>query len=451
MSQKVKLRKGLNIPLKGKAEKVFEQSTSAVKSIALKPTDFNMLTPKPAIAEGDKVKAGDAVFFDKNHPEVKFTSPISGTLKQIVRGDRRRILAFVIEPDGQNESVKFEVANPAKMGREKVVETLLNAGAWPLIKQRPYDIIANPSQTPKAIFVSGFDSAPLAPDYDFILSGQESDFQMGIDVLKVLTNGQVHLSYNGAYPMSKVYSSVKGAEIHEFEGPHPAGNVGVQINHIDPINKGEIVWTINPQDLLIIGRLFSKGVFDATKVIALTGSQVKAPKYYRTVLGANVASILAGNVEGDNNRIISGNVLTGTQIDANGYLGFFSNQITVIPEGNDYEFMGWAAPGFNKFSAGRTFFSWLMPKKEYEMNTNTHGEPRAIVVSNQYDSVLPMDIYPEFLVKAIMAQDIDKMEQLGIYEVIEEDLALCEFACTSKIQVQKILRNGLNLMYTEVG
>ncbi len=451
MSQKVKLRKGLNIPLKGKAEKVFEQSTSAVKSIALKPTDFNMLTPKPAIAEGDKVKAGDAVFFDKNHPEVKFTSPVSGTLKQIVRGDRRRILAFVIEPDGQNESVKFEVANPAKMGREKVVETLLNAGAWPLIKQRPYDIIANPSQTPKAIFVSGFDSAPLAPDYDFILSGQESDFQMGIDVLKVLTNGQVHLSYNGAYPMSKVYSSVKGAEIHEFEGPHPAGNVGVQINHIDPINKGEIVWTINPQDLLIIGRLFSKGVFDATKVIALTGSQVKAPKYYRTVLGANVASILAGNVEGDNNRIISGNVLTGTQIDANGYLGFFSNQITVIPEGNDYEFMGWAAPGFNKFSASRTFFSWLMPKKEYEMNTNTHGEPRAIVVSNQYDSVLPMDIYPEFLVKAIMAQDIDKMEQLGIYEVIEEDLALCEFACTSKIQVQKILRNGLNLMYTEVG
>lgn len=451
MSQKVKLRKGLNIPLKGKAEKVFEQSTSAVKSIALKPTDFNMLTPKPAIAEGDKVKAGDAVFFDKNRPEVKFTSPVSGTLKQIVRGDRRRILAFVIEPDGQNESVKFEVENPAKMGREKVIETLLNAGAWPLIKQRPYDIIANPSQTPKAIFVSGFDSAPLAPDYDFILTGQQAEFQMGIDVLKMLTDGQVHLSYNGEYPISKVYSSVQGAEIHDFEGPHPAGNVGVQINHIDSINKGEIVWTVNPQDLLIIGRLFSKGVFDATKVIALTGSQVKAPKYYRTVLGANVADILAGNVEGDNNRIISGNVLTGTQIDANGFLGFFSNQITVIPEGNDYEFMGWAAPGFNKFSAGRTFFSWLMPKKEYEMNTNTHGEPRAIVVSNQYDSVLPMDIYPEFLIKAIMAQDIDKMEQLGIYEVIEEDLALCEFACTSKIQVQKILRNGLNLMYTEVG
>ncbi len=451
MPHKIKTRKGLNIPLKGKAEKILIQSQPLGGLIALKPTDFHSFTPKSALKEGDKVQAGSAVFYNKYKPEVKVTSPVSGNLKSIVRGERRKILEFVIEPDGNQDYLKFNTGNLAELSREQVIELLLESGVWPFIKQRPFDVIANPNDMPKAIFISGFDSSPLAPDYDFILNEQEADFQKGIDALKKLTNGNIHVTVNGAYPVSKVFSALKGIELNSITGPHPAGNVGVQMHHIDPINKGEIAWHINPQDVLIIGRLFSKGIFDASKIIALTGSEVKKPRYYKTILGATIEPMVKDNVTNDENlRFISGNVLTGTRIVNDGFIGFYHNQITVIPEGDYYEFFGWMLPGLNKFSTSRTFFSWLMPGKEYRMDANIHGGKRPFVFTDEYEKVLPMDILPVYLLKAIMIEDIDQMEALGIYEVGEEDFALCEYNCTSKIPVQQTLRKGFDLMIREL-
>ena len=450
MPHKIKIRKGLNIPIKGQAENVLDQSQVQGSLFALKPVDFPSVTPKPAIKEGEAVKAGDSIFYSKAQPELKFTTPVSGTLKSIVRGDRRKILEFVIEPDGKQEYTKFEVGNLSDLSRDKIVELMLSSGVWPLLRQRPYDVVANHNDAPKAIFISGFDSSPLAPDYDFILSGQEVDFQKGIDVLKKLTEGNVHLTVNGTYPASKLFSSAKGVELSTISGPHPAGNVGVQMHHIDPINKGEVAWHINPQDVVIIGRLFNKGIFDASKTVALTGSEVLKPKYYKTILGSSIGFMVKNNVTTDESlRYISGNVLNGTKIVHDGYLGFYHNQVTVIPEGDDYEFFGWALPGLNKFSVSRSFFSWLMPSKKYRLNANIHGGLRPFVFSGEYEKVLPMDVLPVNLLKSIMIEDIDQMEALGIYEVGEEDFALCEFVCTSKIPVQETLRKGFDLMIRE--
>ncbi len=449
MPHKIKIRKGLNIPIQGKAEKIANQTQTEGCLFALKPTDFPSVTPKSSLKAEDKVKAGDVVFFDKNRPEVKFTSPISGTLKSIHRGERRKILEYIIEPDTTQEFVRFEVENFNELSRDKIVELLLNSGTWPLIRQRPYDVIAKASDIPKAIFISAFDSSPLAPDYDYILNGQEADFQKGIDALKKLTEGAVHITINGEYVANKTFSSCKGVELNTITGPHPSGNVGIQMHHIDPINKGEVAWHINPQDVLIIGRLFNKGIFDASRTVALTGSEIKKPKYYKTLLGASIQSLVENNVEEGNLRYISGNVLTGTQIASDGFIGYYSHQVTVIPEGDYYEFFGWATPGLKKFSVSRTFFSWLTPKKEYRLDGNLHGGERPFVFSEEYEKVLPMDILPVHLIKSIMIEDIDLMEQLGIYEIGEEDLALCEFVCTSKIEVQKTLRQGFDLMIRE--
>lgn len=450
MPHKIKIRKGLNIPLKGKAEKIVMQHQTEGCSFALKPTDFPSITPKSGLKPGAEIKAGDVVFFDKYNPEVKFTSPVSGTLQDINRGERRKILEFVIEPGKTQEYVKFEVGDLNSLSKEQVSELLLNSGIWPFIKQRPFDVIANPKDSPKAIFISGFDSSPLAPDYDYILNGQEADFQKGIDALKKLTEGNVHLTVNGEYAVNKVFSSTKGIELNTINGPHPAGNVGVQIHHIDPINKGEVAWHINPQDVLIIGRLFNKGIFDASRTIALTGSEVKKATYYKTIMGASIKALVENNVNEGNLRYISGNVLTGTKITSNGFLGFYDHQVTVIPEGDEFEFFGWATPGFKKFSVSRTFFSWLTPNKEYKLNANIRGGERPFVFSEEYEKVLPMDVLPVHLIKSIMIEDIDQMEQLGIYEVGEEDLALCEFVCTSKIEVQKTLRQGFDIMIREM-
>ncbi len=450
MPNKIKIRKGLNIPIQGEAEKILTKSPDKGSLFALKPTDFPSVTPKASIKEGDAVKAGDAVFFSKYRPEIKFTSPISGTLKSIVRGDRRKILEFVIEPDGKQEYTKFDTDNLNDLSRDKVVELLLSSGTWPLIRQRPYDIIANPDDIPKAIFISGFDSSPLAPDYDYTLSGQDDDFQKGVDALSKLTKGNIQLTVNGKYPTSKIFTSTKGVEINTITGPHPAGNVGVQIHHINPINKGEVAWHINPQDVVIIGRLFNKGILDARKTVALTGSEVLKPKYYKTIIGSSIDYMIKDNVTKENKlRYISGNVLNGTKIAHNGFLGLYHNQVTVIPEGDDYEFLGWALPGLKKYSVSRSFFSWLMPNKEYKINANLHGSLRPFVFSEEYEKVLPMDILPVNLLKSIIIEDIDQMEALGIYEVGEEDFALCEFVCTSKIPVQETLRKGFDLMIKE--
>jgi len=450
MSKHFKLKRGLDIRLKGAAETVLENA-SAPSTVALKPTDFPGLTPKLSAKVDAQVKAGDALFFDKYNPEIFFTSPVSGTVKAINRGERRKILEIVVEADGKNEFASFTKADPLKLSKEEILGQLLNSGLWPFIKQRPYGTLAKPSDQPKNIFISGFESSPLAPDYEFIFKNDVSSIQTGINALSKLTEGSVYLGLSGKVSNS-IFAGLKNVVANTFSGPHPAGNVGIQLHKVAPINKGEVVWTLSVQAVAYIGRLFEAGVVDLSKIIALTGSEVKAPKYYKTVHGAEIASIVKGKTKQETNeRIISGNVLTGKKVDTDSYLGFFAQQITVIPEGDHYEFMGWAAPGFGKFSASKTFFSSLLPKKEYTLDANLNGGERAFVMSGQYEKFLPMDILPVYLLKAILANDIDKMEQLGIYEVIEEDLALCEYACTSKIEVQDILRKGLETMVKEVG
>ena len=450
MSKHFKLKRGLDIRLKGAAEATVANAT-APTTVALKPTDFFGLTPKLSVKVDAQVKAGDALFFDKYNPEIFFTSPVSGTVKTINRGERRRILEIVVEADGKNEFATFTKADPAKLSKEEVAGQLLNSGLWPFIKQRPYGTLAKPSDQPKNIFISGFDSSPLAPDYEFLFKNDISSIQTGINALAKLTEGKVYFGLPGKVSNS-IFSGLKNVETNTFSGPHPAGNVGIQIHKVAPINKGEVVWTVPVQALVYIGRLFETGKVDLTQTIALTGSEVSAPKYYTTIHGAEISSIVKGKTKQETpERIISGNVLTGTKVEADSYLGFFDQQITIIPEGEHYEFMGWAAPGFDKYSASKTFFSSLFPKKEYVLDANMNGAERAYVVTGQYEKFLPMDILPVYLIKAILANDIDKMEQLGIYEVIEEDFALCEYACTSKIKVQEILRKGIDTMVVEVG
>ena len=334
--------------------------------------------------------------------------------------------------------------------KEQIIEGLLESGVWPFIRQKPFDIIANPMDTPKAIFISTFNTAPLAPDNDFVLHGLENEFQKGVNFLKKLTDGIVHLNVDGNTNPSSVFTSCKGVQINRISGAHPAGNVGVQIHHIDPINKGDVVWYLYPQDVLTIARLFSEGKYDVSRIVALTGPQVEKPRYYRTIAGSSIENLLNENtIIGDNNRYISGDVLTGKQIDKDGNIGFYDSQITVISEGNQQEFLGWIAPNLDKFSLSKSYFSWLMPSKKYSLNTNYNGEERAYVVTGQYEKVLPMDIYPMQLIKACLIEDIDSMEQLGIYEISPEDVALCEFVCTSKMEVQSIIREGLDLIKKE--
>jgi Na+-transporting NADH:ubiquinone oxidoreductase subunit A len=447
MSKPIKIRKGLNIKLKGKAEKILVKAGTSDR-YAVKPTDFPGLTPKMLVREGDAVKAGTALFMDKNRPEVLFASPVSGTVEAVVRGEKRRILEVVVKP-GEKAFEDFSHLKPAGNNREQLTGYLLAGGVWPFIRQRPYAVIAQPQDVPKDIFISCFDTAPLAPDYDYIFQDVDPDFQAGIDALAQLTSGKVHLCLHSDYPPAATFAKARNVEVHLFSGPHPSGNVGVQIHHISPVNKGETVWYVNPQDVSVIGRLMTKGVYDVSKTIVLAGSEVNTPRYYK-ITGCCRLTAFADNIRAGNNRYISGNALTGTQVAKDGYLGFYDSQVTVIPEGNHYEMFGWALPGFGKYSAGRTFFSWLTPGKEYALDTNLHGGPRALVVTGQYEKVFPMDIYPEHLLKAILAGDIEKMENLGIYEVAEEDFALCEFVCTSKTDVQAIVREGINMMIKEM-
>ncbi|MEP7110426.1 MAG: Na(+)-translocating NADH-quinone reductase subunit A [Ferruginibacter sp.] len=449
MSKYIKIKRGLDIKLAGEASKVFS-NLALPEIIAIQPPDFTGLTPKLVIKEGDEVQSGTPLFYDKNNESIKFSSPVSGEVIEIVRGEKRKILKVKILADKEIKYVTQDKANPSELSRENIVEAIKNSGAWPFIRQRPFGIIANPDKMPKSIFISAFDSNPLAPDIDFIMQGNEENFQVGLDALQKLTDGKIHLNTNAAITPGSIFSNARGVVINKISGPHPAGNLGTQIHHIDPVNKGEVVWCINPQDVLIIGKLFSTGKFDASRVVALTGSQVKNPKYYKTIVGSSVKNILTdGGLKEGENRIISGNVLTGIQIPVDGNLGFYDSQITVIPEGHEHEFMGWLAPGFNKFSMSRTFFSWLTPNKKHQLNTNLHGEERPFVVTGQYERVFPMDIYPVQLLKSILIEDIEMMEKLGIYEVVEEDFALCEFVCTSKIKSQEIIRRGLDIIQKE--
>ncbi|MCH8553778.1 MAG: Na(+)-translocating NADH-quinone reductase subunit A [Schleiferiaceae bacterium] len=450
MSDIIKIKKGTDINLKGKAQRVTE-SFEAPSLYALKPSNFNGIRPKLAVKEGDEVKAGQPIYFSKDDERIVFTSPVSGEVTEVERGEKRKILAIKILADKEIKYVDFKSADPSKLSREEVLEKLLTSGCWPLIVQRPYGIVADPNATPKSIFISAYNTAPLAADVQYVVAGEEAAFQTGIDALAKLTAGKIHLSIPGKGDVAKAYTQAKGVVLHKFDGPHPAGNVGVQIHHIDPINKGDIVWTIAPQDVIIIGKLFAEGKFIAKRKVALAGSEVKAPKYYEITIGAQLTNLLKEKLTPVKPRIISGNVYTGDQVAADGFMSFLSKEICVIPEGDEPEFLGWILPGFGKWSLSRAYFSWLSPKKEYVINANMHGEERAYVVTGEYDSVFPFDIYPQQLIKSIMMGDIEKMEQLGIYEVIEEDFALCEVVCTSKIAVQDTVRKGLELAHKELG
>lgn len=450
MSKIITLRKGLDINLAGAAaQQVTELPLAAEYGIS--PLDFEGVTPKLLVKVGDEVKAGTPLFFSKADARVLFTSPVSGTVAAINRGEKRKVLSVTVTPAAKQTYEEFPKLDLKQASREEIVELLLKAGLWPMFVQRPYGIIANPSDQPKAIFVSAFDSAPLAPDYNFVLAEEQENLQAGIELLGRLTSGKVHLSMRAG--SEGRMAAVKGAELHTFAGKHPAGNVGVQIHHIDPINKGEVAWTINVQDLAIVGRLVREGKVDMTKTIAVAGSEVEKPHYCKVIAGARIDSIVTGQIkpqqEGDKVRIIAGNVLTGAKRNEQEFFAFYANQLTVIPEGDKYELFGWMMPRFGKFSVSRAYFSWLCPKKQYKLDTNLNGGERPFVVSGLYEQYLPMDIYPVYLLKACLAGDIDKMENLGIYEVIEEDLALCEFVDPSKIEWQQTLRDGINLMIKE--
>jgi Na+-transporting NADH:ubiquinone oxidoreductase subunit A len=449
MSSSIKLNKGLDIRIKGVAEKTLAKEIKST-FYAVKPVDFPGLIPKLDVKPGDRVLAGTPLFHDKIQTEVNFTSPVSGKVISIIRGDRRKLLEIVIEKEG-DEFIDFGKSDPANLSREKIKETLLISGLWPAVRQRPYHIIANSNDIPKSIFISGFDTSPLAPDYNFIMDNSSvTFFSKGLAALKKLTDGKINLILNAKGESSEVLKKAGGVEISYFSGPHPAGNVGIHIHHLDPVNKGEIVWFVNLQDVISIGRLFEEGRYSHERIIALVGSEVVNPQYYKVLSGTSVSGMVSGNVTSGNLRYISGNVLTGTRIEPDGYLGYYDSQVSVIPEGDYYEFFGWMLPGFDKFSFSRTFASSLIPRKSYSLDTNLHGGVRAFVMTGQYEKVVPMDIYPMQLMKAILAEDIDLMENLGIYEIAEEDFALCEFICSSKVEIQSIVRKGLDLMIKEM-
>jgi Na+-transporting NADH:ubiquinone oxidoreductase subunit A len=448
MSKEIRLKKGLNIHLLGDADKVYA-STKPTEKYVVKPIDFHGLMPKLCVKVGDKVKAGTPLFYDKYNEKINFCSPINGEVTDIVRGEKRKIMEVVIKADTEIVYEQFTTASADSLSREQIIEAMLKAGIWPFVRQKPYDIIANPADMPKAIFISTFSTAPLAIDNDFALYGMDELFQKGLDYIVKLSNGKTHLNTDGNTNPSKVFSAAKGVQINKISGPHPAGNVGVQIHQIDPINKGDVVWYLHPQDVIAIARLFTAGKYDVSKIVALCGSQIQKPRYYRSIAGACISNLLNENTKDGKSRIISGDILSGTQINPDGCLGFYDSQLTVVPEGDEAEFLGWILPGLHKFSASKTFLSWLFPSKKYNLDTNMHGEERAYVMTGEYEKVLPMDIYPTHLIKAIMIEDVELMENLGIYEVSPEDLALCEFVCTSKIEVQSIIRQGLDLVRKE--
>lgn len=449
MVKTIKLRKGLDINLRGKpSAELFEVPQADV--YALMPDDFVGVTPKAVVKEGESVKAGTALFIDKNHPEVKFVSPVSGVVLGVDRGERRKILTIRVKPDKEQSYVDFGKKDVAKLTPYEVKLALMEAGIFGFIKQRPYDVVAEPENKPKAIFVSAFDSKPLAPDFDFILKGQEADFQTGIDALAKLAPVYLGVSVK---QHSSVLTNIQHATVTLFDGPHPAGNVGVQIHHVNPINKGEVVWTLGAEEVLFVGRLFNLGHVDFTRTIALTGSEVKSPAYSKVILGTQLTSLLKNRIADSKPlRIIDGNVLTGRPVSDEAFLGAHSTQVTVIPEGSDVnEMFGWIMPRFKDFSVSRSYFSWLFgKKKEYVLDARVKGGERHMIMSNEYDRVLPMDILPEFLIKAIIAGDIDRMEALGIYEVAPEDFALCEFVDSSKLELQRLVREGLDALRAEM-
>lgn len=450
MGQVHKIKRGLNIRLVGEADKVVS-ATDTLQTVLISPEDFFGSRPKTMVNVGDEVLAGTPLMYDKNNDAYKICSPVSGEVVEIVRGDKRKLLGIKILADKETRYKHFEPADVEKTDAESLVSSLCESGMWSLIRMRPYNAVAFPVLKPKAVFVSAFDSAPMAPDMDFVINGQEREFETGLKLLGKISGAKVYLGIHNEKTVSPAFTGTRSAEVHRFSGPHPAGLVSTQIGCISPINRGETIWTVSTQDVISLGRFILTGKFDVSRLVAMTGSGLKNRGYVRTVPGANMESLVgADNLNPGNWRWISGNVLSGKNVGPQGYLSYYDHQVSIIPEGGEPEFFGWIAPGFNKLSVSRTFFSWLQPNKQYNLNTNMNGELRNFVVTGEYEKVFPLDVMPVQLLKAVLAEDIDLQEQLGIYEVVPEDFALCEFVCTSKIESQAIIEKGLLRLYEEL-
>ncbi len=449
MSKDIRISKGLDIKLIGEANPI-KLDANPSSEYAVVPAQYYGVIPRLIKRDGDTVKAGEPVFQSKLNENLVFVSPISGTIKEVHRGEKRKILEILIEPDGTNETVDLGKIDTSS--RENIIDYLLRAGVWPFIKQRPYDVIAEPKDTPKDIFISAYNSAPIAPDVDFLLAEKAQYLQSGIDLLNKLTSGKVHVTIKNGNTQS-VFNGLNNLELHQASGPHPVGNVSTQIAQISPINKGERVWTLSPEAVAAIGELVETGKFNQYKKVAVNGPRVENPGYVWVQIGQKISDALARfTLIGDNNRIVDGNPISGTKVTPNDFVGYYTNQLCVLEEGDDYDFMGWNRPRPNKFSVLRAnMFSFLTPNKKYALTTNTNGEERAFVMTGMYEKVFPLDIYPMQLLKSILYNDLDEMENLGIYEVAPEDFALTEFICVSKIQHQEIIRKGLDKMILEVG
>ena len=472
----ITIRKGLDLPIDGKAELRLTDARN-ITIYAVKPTDFVGLTPRLLVEEGATVGKCDALFVDKQDERIRFTSPVDGKVKAIVRGEKRKLLEVVVEADCKSEPTTEQTASKQPQTADEIKAAMLQCGLWPSLRQRPFGTVASPDDTPKAIFVSAFESAPLAPDYDFILQGKEAMLVKGLEALSQLTKGKIHICFRPNQRLSSTIKQFNNQQfnIHYIKGPHPAGNIGTQIAHIDPINKGEVVWTMNIQDVAVLGELVTTGIYNPEKVIAVAGPQAANPHYYRITAGACVKCLVAPQLPNpdypkmgtetvnQNYRVISGNVLSGTQITVDGFIGAYDSLLSILPEGDYYDFMGWLMPGFKKFSFSRTFLSGFMPKstfkplgidlprfeKFWKFDTNTHGDERPLVFTGNFERVFPFNIYPTQLIKACIVGDVELMENLGIYEVEPEDFALCEFADTSKTNIQAIVREALEKLRKE--
>ena len=449
MSEDIRIKNGLSINIKGVADKELKQVPLPQK-LALILDDFHLIIPKLLLREGDAVKRGQPIFYSKSNEKIKFVSPVSGTIHKIVRGERRKILEIVIKTDKKDIAIKHKIPTLEKLNSKKIIELILNSGCWPLIKQRPFDIIANPEVLPKSIFVSCFDSAPLGVDFEFILKNQIESFKYGLKILEKISPNKLKVGLN--VEQKYLYNELEEFDKKTFSGPHPSGNVGVQIHHVDPISQGESVWVLRPEDVCILGNLFKNSEYQPTRTIAVSGPPVKNPKYFKTIIGSKLSSIFKDVKldEDDNLRIINGNVLSGKKVNSDGYLGFYNNNISILREGNNYKLFGWipfinnAVPSIYKSS-----FSWLASSKPKDYDTNLNGEERAFVVTGEMEKFFPMDIYPMQLIKECMTGNIEKMEKLGIYEVAPEDFGLIDYASSSKIEAQSIVREGLDYLIKE--
>ena len=449
MSKDISIKAGANLNLKGLASTELEVAKISL-DYALNPDDFFGLIPRMLVKEGDKVSLGQPIFHDKNNESIKLVSPVNGKILEIVRGAKRKILNVIIRKEGDT-SINYKIPNLSSISKDKIMELLVESGSLAYIKQRPYNIIAKPDRLPKSIFVSIHSTAPYAPDYDFILKNRMDEFQNGVNVMSKLIGKPINLSIS--YNCESDFSILNNVELYKIKGAHPSGNESFQINRIDPLNSGEIIWVIKPEDLANIGSFFITGIFNPRRTVAVSGECLRSPKYYDTIIGSSISTLIDSKELSsiEDYRFINGDPLSGSKVEYSDFLGYYNNALSVIKEGNQYRMLGWLPFIYNSVpSLSKTSLSWLIGGQK-KVNTNLNGEERAIVVTGEMEKYFPMDIFPMQLIKACMTRDIEKMESLGIYEVIPEDFGLVDFSCTSKIEAQEIVKNGIELMLKEVG